>query len=255
MRLAGKVAVIAGAATGIGRATAVTFAREGATVVFGDVNDAEAQETLRLAMAEDGAVEFVHCDVQVGEDVKNLVDTAARMHGRVDVMFNNVGVNFFGKVHETSEEEWARCLNLNLAGVFRGMKYAIPYMLEQGGGSIINTASVQGLVAFNGFAAYAAAKGGIVQLTRQSAFDYAPDKIRINCICPGTIRTPMNPEIFDPSLDGGERLRRSGSRTPLGRVGEAQDIANAALYLASDEAEWVTGHIMVVDGGIVVKGP
>ena len=119
-------------------------------------------------------------------------------HGRLDVMMNNVGVNFYGKVHETSEEDWAACLNLNLGGVYRGMREAIPHLLRGGGGSIVNTASNQGLVAFNGFAAYAAAKGAIVQLTRQAALDYAPDKIRVNCICPGAVRTPMNPEAAGP---------------------------------------------------------
>ena len=255
MRLKDKVAVIAGAATGIGRATAVLFAREGAQVVFGDINDGEAQETLRLVRETGAEVGYVHCDVSEPGDVENLVETAARAHGRVDVMFNNVGVNFYGKVHEIGEEEWGRCLNVNLAGVFRGMKYAIPHMLAQGGGSIVNTASIQALVAFEGFAPYAAAKGGIVQLTRQAAFDYAPHNIRINCICPGSVRTPMNPEMMDPSLDGGARLEASTRRIPIGRIGEPEDVAHAALYLAGDEASWVTGHVLVVDGGLVIKGP
>ncbi|MBA2448395.1 MAG: SDR family oxidoreductase [Chloroflexi bacterium] len=255
MRLKDKVAVITGAATGIGRAAAVLFGREGARVVFGDVNDDAGQETLRLVREAGAEGRYVHCDVTEARDVENLVESAVRAHGRVDVMFNNAGVNFYGKVHEISEEDWARCLDLNLAGVFRGMKYAIRHMLEQGSGSIVNTASIQALVAFEGFAPYAAAKGGIVQLTRQAAFDYAPQKIRVNCICPGSVRTPMNPEMMDPSLDGGVRLERSARRTPLGRVGEPEDVAQAALYLASDESSWVTGQVIVVDGGLVIKGP
>jgi len=160
-RLEGKVAVVTGAATGIGRATAVLFASEGARIVFGDVNDAEAEETVRLIRSAGADATYVHCDVRQGEDVRRLVETAVTAHGRLNVMMNNVGVNFYGKVHETSEEDWAACLNLNLGGVYRGMREAIPHLLAAGGGSIVNTASNQGLVAFNGFAAYAAAKGAI----------------------------------------------------------------------------------------------
>ena len=255
MRLDGKVAVITGAATGIGRATAVLFAREGARVVFGDVNDVEADETLRLVGAVGGEARFLHCDVRRTEDVERLVQAAVDAYGRLDVMMNNVGVNFYGKVHETTDEAWAACLNLNLGSVFRGMRAAIPHMLTAGGGSIVNTASNQGLVAFNGFAAYAAAKGAIVQLTRQASLDYAPNNIRVNCICPGAVRTPMNPELLDPSLDGGARLERSSSRIPMLRIGEPVEVAQAALYLASDESAWVTGLALVIDGGVTVKGP
>jgi len=255
VRLDGKVAVITGAATGIGRATAVLFAREGARVVFGDVNDVEAQETLcRIGQAGSEGL-YVHCDVRQTSDVRRLVDAAVTAHGRLNIMMNNVGVNFYGKVHETSEDDWLACLNLNLGGVYRGMHEAIPHLLKNGGGSIVNTASNQGLVAFNGFAPYAAAKGAIVQLTRQAALDYAPDNIRVNCICPGAVRTPMNPELLDPSLDGGARLARSSSRIPMQRIGEPEEIAQAALYLASDESSWVTGHTLVIDGGVTIKGP
>jgi NAD(P)-dependent dehydrogenase (short-subunit alcohol dehydrogenase family) len=255
LRLDGKVAVITGAATGIGRATAVLFSREGARVVFGDVNEVEADETLRLIGLAGGEGRFVRCDVRRSEDVARLVDAAVSAYGQLDVMMNNVGVNFYGKVHETSEEDWAACLNLNLGGVYRGMREAIPHMLKAGKGAIVNTASNQGLVAFNGFAAYAAAKGAIVQLTRQASLDYAPNNIRVNCICPGAVRTPMNPELLDPSLDGGARLERSSSRIPMLRIGEPEEVAEAALYLASDAAAWVTGLALVIDGGVTVKGP
>ena len=255
MRLGGKVAVMTGAATGIGRATAVLFAREGARVVFGDVNDVEADETLRLVGTVGGEARFLHCDVRRTEDVERLVQAAVDAYGQLDVMMNNVGVNFYGKVHETTDEEWEACLNLNLGSVVRGMRAAIPHMLRAGKGSIVNTASNQGLVAFNGFAAYAAAKGAIVQLTRQASLDYAPNNIRVNCICPGAVRTPMNPELLDPSLDGGARLERSSSRIPMLRVGEPEEVAQAALYLASDESAWVTGLALVIDGGVTVKGP
>lgn len=255
MRLEGKVAVITGAASGIGRATAVLFAREGARVVFGDIDDVGADETLRLVGQAGGEARFIHCDVRRSDDVHRLVDAAVAAYGQLDVMMNNVGVNFYGRVHETSEEDWAACLDLNLGGVYRGMHAAIPHMLAARRGSVINIASNQGLVAFNGFAAYAAAKGAIVQLTRQASLDYAPDNIRVNCICPGAVRTPMNPALMDPSIDGGERLARSSSRIPMLRIGEPEEVAYAALYLASDESAWVTGHILVIDGGVTVKGP
>ncbi len=255
MRLKDKVAVITGAATGIGRASAVLFAREGAKVVIGDVNDEEAEETLRHARDVGAELHYVRCDVRSTDDVNALVRAAVDRHGRLDVMFNNAGKNFFGKVHETSDETWEDCLSLNLGGIFRGMRAAIPHMLARGGGSIINTASIQAMVAFNNFAAYEAAKGGIVALTRQAALDYAPNNIRVNCICPGAVRTPMNPEMWDPSLDGGVRLKRSSERTPLLRVGEAEDIAQAALYFAGDESSWTTGQSFLVDGGLAIKGP
>ncbi len=254
MRLKDKVAVITGAATGIGRAAAILFGREGARVVFGDVNDAEAEQTLRLAREAGAELTYVRCDVRRPADVQTLVDTAVRAHGRLDVLFSNAGVNYYGKVHEIAEEDWNDCLSLNLAGHYRCMKFAIPRMLRQGGGSIVLTASIQGLVAFERFAPYAAAKGGIVQLTRQAALDYAPDNIRVNCICPGSIRTPMNPEMMDPSLDGGVRLQRSSAMVPMGRVGEPEEIAHAALFLASDEASYITGHVLSVDGGLAIKG-
>ncbi len=253
MRLEGKVAVITGAATGIGRASAILFGKEGATVVFGDVNDAEAEQTLRMVRETGAEARYVHCDVREPADVERLVETAAA-YGRLDVLFSNAGVNYYGKVHEVSEADWNDCLSLNLGGHYRCMKAAIPHMLRQGGGSIILTASIQGLVAFERFAPYAAAKGGVVQLARQAALDYAPDRIRVNCICPGSIRTPMNPEMMDPSLDGGARLQRSSAMVPMGRVGEAEEIASAALFLASDESSYVTGHALSVDGGLVIKG-
>ena len=255
MRLKDKVAVITGAATGIGRASALLFAREGARVVIGDVNDAEAEETLRQARDGGGEIQYVRCDVSRTADVDALVRAAAERYGRLDVMFNNAGRNFFGKVHETSDEDWEACLSVNLGGIFRGMRAAIPHMLAQGGGSIVNTASIQAIVAFHDFAAYEAAKGGIVALTRQAALDYGPHNIRVNAICPGVVRTPMNPELWDPSRDGGASLKRWTEGTPMPRVGEAEDIARAALYFASDESAWTTGQYFLVDGGLSIKGP
>src|SRR4051812_11358785 len=242
VRLKDKVAVITGAATGIGRASALRFAREGANVVIGDVNDAEAEETIRQARDAGADIQYVRCDVRSTADVNALVQAAVDRHGRLDIIFNNAGKNFFGKVHETTDADWEDCLSLNLGGIFRGMRAALPHMMSQGGGSIINTASIQAIVAFPNFAAYEAAKGGIVAMTRQAALDYGPYKIRVNAICPGVVRTPMNPEMWQPSLDGGAALQRWNEQTPIQRVGEAEDIANTALYLASDESSWTTGQ-------------
>jgi NAD(P)-dependent dehydrogenase (short-subunit alcohol dehydrogenase family) len=250
-----KVAVITGAATGIGRATAVRFACEGAKVVIGDVNDAEAEETLRLAREGGGEAQYVRCDVRSTADVNALVQVAIDAFGQLDVMFNNAGKNFFGKVHEVSDEDWEDCMSLNLGGIFRGMRAAIPQMQRQGGGSIINTASIQSIVAFPNFAPYQAAKGGIVALTRQAALDYGPDNIRVNAICPGVVRTPINPTLWDPTRDGGASERHWAEQTPIPRVGEVEDIANMALYLASDESAWTTGQYFLVDGGLSIKGP
>ena len=255
MRLKDRVAVVTGAATGIGRASAVLFAREGARVVIGDVNDAEAEQTLRMARDTDGEMHYVRCDVQQTADVDGLVQAAVERHGRLDVMFNNAGRNFFGKVHEISDADWEACISLNLGGIFRGMRAAIPHMLRQGGGSIINTASIQAIVAFPNFAIYEAAKGGIVAMTRAAALDYGPNNIRVNAICPGVVRTPINPNLMDPSRDQGAQIQLWTRETPLQRVGEADDIANMALYLASEESNWVTGQYFLVDGGLSIKGP
>ncbi len=254
MRLKDKVAVIVGAATGIGRATAILFAQEGATVIVGDINDPEGQATVQHIQAGGGTGVYVHCDVSHSSDVAQLMDTVIAHYGRVDVLHNNVGIDVKGKVHETTDEAWARCLDINLAGVFRGMKYAIPHMIRHGGGSIINTGSAQGLVGIAGYAAYAAAKGAVVQLTRQAAIDYAPYRIRVNCICPGTVRTPMVEADLRRVADPEARVEAWKVMHPLGRIGEPADIAYAALYLASDESAWVTGHVLVVDGGFTIKG-
>jgi NAD(P)-dependent dehydrogenase (short-subunit alcohol dehydrogenase family) len=254
MRLAGKVAIVTGAAMGIGRATAALFAREGAKVVVADIDTAKGEETVQQIRAEGGEALFVRTDVGRDEDVERLVRTAVERYGKLDVLHNNVGVAIGGAVTETPPESWHRVLDINLGGVYRGCRFAIPEMIRNGGGSIINTASVQGMVGFPGWAGYAASKGGIIALTRQMAIEYAKHRVRVNCICPGTIRTPMLDEVLEKAPDPDALLRAWAEAHPIGRFGLPEDIAYAALYLASDESSFITGHALVVDGGVTARG-
>ncbi|TDA69662.1 MAG: glucose 1-dehydrogenase [Clostridia bacterium] len=271
MKLDGKVAIITGAASGMGQAMALLFAREGATVVVADVNEVGGQETVRRIQEEaretsgqmeraagaearptygatDGRAEFVKVDVSQADQVKRLVDSTVNNYGKLNIMVNNAGVALLGKdgkIADVAEDTWDRVIAINLKGVYLGMKYAIPPMLKQGGGVIINTASIAGLVGFPSLAAYCASKGGIVQLTKATALDYGRDNLRVNAICPGVIRTAMT-ETMLADRETKEGMERT---TPLPRLGEPEDIARAALYLASDEASFVTGTTLVVDGG------
>lgn len=248
MQLSGKVAVVTGAASGMGRAMAETFAAAGAKVVLADWNEAGGQEAVRAITDEGREAVFFQVDVSQVTQVRELVAFAVGRYGRLDVMVNNAGVALLGQdgpVAEVSEETWEKVININLKGVYLGMKYALPQMVAQGGGVIINTASIAGLVGFPGLAAYCASKGGIIQLTRATALDYAAHNVRVNAICPGVIRTAMTTNLLaDP-----EASRRLQEATPLRRFGEPVDVAQAALYLASDASAFVTGTVLVIDGG------
>lgn len=254
-RVEGKVAIVTGGAGGIGRAAAVALAQEGGRLAVADVNEAGGNETVDMIRSGGGDAFFRRTDVGITADVEALIGETVAAYGRLDVLFNNVGVAIPGSVTDISEEDWNRLLNVNLTSVWRGMKFAIPEMLRTGGGSIINTSSVQSAVGFTGWSGYAASKGGINSLTQQAAVDYAAQGVRINAILPGTILTPMNEAIIrDAGADEGARIEAEWKRMhPVGRLGRPEEVAALVVFLASDEASFVTGECIRVDGGMVVK--
>jgi len=241
-KLDGKVALITGAGSGMGRATALLFAREGARVVVADYVPAGGKETVGMIKEAGGEAIFVEVNVSKAADVERMVKETLDIYGRIDILYNNAGVSGrYAFTADTTEEEWDLILNINLKGVFLGSKYTIPVMLEQGGGVIITTASTAALSGSPSLPAYSASKAGVVQLTKTMAMEYGKGNIRVNCICPGAIHTPM--------LEASPIPLTAGRAFPLGRIGEPEDIAQAALYLASDDSSFITGQILVVDGG------
>lgn len=249
MQLEGKVALITGAGSGIGRQSALLFAREGAKVVVADIKDETGEETVRMIRDAGGEAAFVHADVSKAADVQHMIAFAEERFGKLDVLFNNAGI-FHPRdvsVVDTDEEVWDLVIAVNLKGVFLGCKYGIPALLRAGGGSIINTAS---FVALMGAAvsqiAYTASKGGVLALTREIAVEFARKGIRANALCPGPVQTPLLAELLS---DPAKRQRRL-VHIPMGRFAQAEEIARAALFLASDASSYMTGAALVVDGGI-----
>jgi NAD(P)-dependent dehydrogenase (short-subunit alcohol dehydrogenase family) len=248
-RLKNKVAIITGGGSGIGRATCLLFAREGAKVVVADYVAEGGNETVRQIKAAGGEAVFVQADVSRSADVQNMIGATVRNYGRVDILFNNAGIEGPStKLANLKEEDWDRVIAIDLTSVYLGIKYVIPEMIKQGGGVILSTASVAGLVGFQGSGAYAAAKAGVINLTRLAALEYADKNIRVNCICPGVIETPMVDRVM-----GGRPRERVIKTEPIGRLGRPEDIANAALFLASDESSFATGAPFIIDGGYVAR--
>ncbi|MEY2404856.1 MAG: hypothetical protein QOD38_2407 [Acidimicrobiaceae bacterium] len=247
--LAGRVALITGAASGQGRAAAVLFASHGASIAVVDVNDEGALETVGLVDQQGGGAVAIHADVSRADDCARMVVETVNAFGRVDVLYNNAAVQMSGRLVECTEDDWDRTMATNLNAVFWACRAAIPVMLDGDGGSIINTASVLGLIGSEGYVAYGAAKAGLVALTRQIAVEYGP-KVRANVIAPGSIDTPRFRKVAEEMDDTEGFLAGLARVIPLQRLGTAEDVAGIALFLASDQSAYVSGAIIPADGGL-----
>jgi 3-oxoacyl-[acyl-carrier protein] reductase len=254
-RLKGKVAIITGANSGIGRATARLFAREGAKVVCCDIQETISPRIDRLIQEKEaGEAVFANVDVTKQEDLDRMVKTAVDTFGKIDILYNNAGAGVRKKVHEHSDEEWNFVLNTNLNAMFRGARAVMPHFIKQKNGNMVTTASTFGLLASPEYPGYCATKAAIINLTREMALDYGPMGIRINCVCPGAIETPRfrgfppRPTLGEGMTDEQRRTMGASNRALL-RMGRPEEIAYGVLFLVSDEASFITGHALVVDGG------
>ena len=249
MKLDNKVALITGAASGIGRASAIKFAREGASVVAADIQAEAVEETARMITSEGGTATPVHADVTDGASVHRMVRTAVDTYGRLDILFNNAGLGARGTILEIDESTFDRLFAVNVKGVFLGCKEAIPIMIAQKSGVILNTASQLGLVGADASAVYPATKGAIIQLTKCLSLDHARDGIRVNAVCPGPIDTPLARRGREQAGNPEEVLKLRLQQIPMGRIGQPEEVADVAAYLCSDEASFITGAAIVADGG------
>jgi 3-oxoacyl-[acyl-carrier protein] reductase len=247
MKLANKVALITGAGSGMGKSAALIVSREGAKVAAVDINEAQVKETAAEITQQGGSAIALRADVSKSEDVKRMVDETVAKFGALNIVYNNAGIegesNFISNM---TEEQFDRVIAINLRGVFLGMKYALPHLIKAGGGSIINQASIAGLIAVRGGAGYAAAKAGVIALTRVGAVEYGRYNIRVNAICPGAIETPMAQRIRQGQPPNPKAIQRI---SVLGRMAEPEEIAKVALFLASDDSSFATGAPFIIDGG------
>ncbi len=246
-RLSGKVALISGAARGMGESEARLFAREGAQVVLGDILEDQGRAAVESIAQQGGTATFIPLDVTRERDWQRAVETVEQAYGRLDILVNNAGIVRMAPLDETSLEAWNEVIDVNQTGVFLGLKHAVPAMRRAGGGSIVNISSIAGLIGLPNIPAYQASKGAVRILTKNAAIQYAPDKIRVNSVHPGRIETPMTAPLAP------ERREMLLRLTPLGRDGTAEEVAYGVLYLASDESSYVTGAELVIDGGYTAR--
>jgi NAD(P)-dependent dehydrogenase (short-subunit alcohol dehydrogenase family) len=247
----GKIALVTGGGSGIGRATALALAREGAKIMIADYVPEGGDRTVKMIKEKGGDASFVHTDVSITKQVEMMVNKTVETYGRIDCAFNNAGIeDRVANTVEATEQNFDRVIAINLKGVWLCMKYEIPQMLKQGGGAIVNTASVAGLVGIEGLSAYNASKHGVIGLTKTAALEFAQKNIRVNCVCPGGINTPMAARMID---SGDMSERDLIAIEPVGRMGKPEEIGEGVVWLLSDAASFVTGHPLAIDGGWVAR--
>ena len=255
MKLLEKVAIITGGTSGIGLAIAQLFSKEGANVVLVGRDEKKGNRALNNTLGNVHKAVFIKTDVSNSEAVSNMVDKTIQNYGKIDILINNAGINILGTVVDTTEKIWDEIIDINLKGVFLCCKYTIPYMLKAGKGSIINLGSINSFMAFENEVAYDASKGGVLMFTKATALDYAKNNIRVNCICPGAIKTPQLQAVINESSDPEELEDGMIKKHPVNRLGRPDEVARLALFLASDDSSFITGAAITVDGGILAGWP
>ncbi|WP_054023164.1 SDR family NAD(P)-dependent oxidoreductase [Bacillus sp. FJAT-28004] len=252
MRLADKVVLITGSGSGIGKSTALLFAREGAIVIVNDLDADKGKETVEEIKSQGGQASFVHADVTDPDSVRSMVNETLAAHGRIDVLFNNAGISGVGALHEVEPDDWDRVIRVNIRGVYLPSKYVLPHMMERAGGTIINMSSCIAEIGLANRASYAATKGAVLALTKSMQVDYAQYNIRINALLPGTIMTPFVENYLRTSYEDPEAAIASlKTRQLSNELGRPEDVAKAALFLASDESSFMMGSPLYIDGGVV----